>query len=415
MNSLNADSTLVGQTPFPVNIVSFANSISLATSRAEHELLLWSVQPDHDCEVVDRIRALAEGGIDWDYLYLLARRHSVLPLLYFQLQQTAGDLVAADHLQRLQKYYLENSARNVLLTAELTRLIKLLGAVGVEAISYKGPSLALYAYGDVGLRRFVDLDIMVRKEDVTRAIDLLVSEGYEFSKPVTASQREVLLRTQHNVQFRRYKRQLIVELHWEVASHLFASSVQAEELWRDLVTIKLNGTAVKTLAAEDLVFSLCVHGSRHLWERLQWICDVGWIVKRYQLQWPLLLERAKSTSTERMFLLGLHLCARLLNVPLPDLITKEVEKDPQLEYLAKEVIEALFNGVEHKPATAIQIFKYNLHVRKSWSSRARYFRHMLEPTDRDLDAIALPRHFSFGYYLMRPFRLLFNSRRDSGC
>ena len=94
--------------------------------------------------------------------------------------------------------------------------------------------LALFAYNDLSLRRFVDLDIMVRKEDVARSIDLLLAAGYELSKPLSETQQQVLLRTQHNLQFRRHKGQLIVELHWEVASHLFASTVQAEDLGRTL-------------------------------------------------------------------------------------------------------------------------------------------------------------------------------------
>jgi hypothetical protein len=75
------------------------------------------------------------------------------------------------------------------------------------------------------------------------------------------------------------KVQLIVELHWEVSPHLYASSVQAADLWRSLVTTELNGVAIKVLAPEDLIFSLLIHGSRHLWECLLWICDVGWIVE----------------------------------------------------------------------------------------------------------------------------------------
>jgi hypothetical protein len=180
----------------------------------------------------------------------LPRRHGVLQLLYSQLQQCAADLIPPAQLQRLQKYFQENSARNVLLTAELRRLIELLESASIEAVPYKGPVLALFAYGDVSLRRFVDLDVLVRKEHVSRAIDLLLTDGYEFSKPLSLSQRELLLRTQHNLQLRRDKRQLIVELHWEVASNLFASSVQADDLWSCLSEIKLNQANIKTLNVE---------------------------------------------------------------------------------------------------------------------------------------------------------------------
>jgi Uncharacterised nucleotidyltransferase len=387
--------------------VNTVDSIPEATNRAEEELLLCCVRPDVDSETHDRIRALVTGQIDWECLFFLARRHAVLPLLYVQLHQTAADVVPHEQLERLQKTFQENSARNVVLTAELARLMNLLGNAGIEVIPYKGPVLALFAYGNVAVRRFVDLDIMVRKEDVPRAIDLLLADGYEVSKSLNVHQRQVLLRTQHNLQFQRAKRQLIVELHWEVASHFFASSVQAEDLWGNLVDIELNEATVKTLRAEDLIFSLCVHGSRHLWERLLWICDLAWIVAGQELNWRALLERAKATNTERMFLLGLHLSSNLLKVSLPNSIVKRIDSDPELEKLSIVIKEGLFTGTEHKPATFIQILRFNLMVRESWASRVRYFRHITAPTERDVDAIALPKHLSFGYYLMRPFRLLF--------
>jgi len=381
-----------------------------AIARAEHELLLCCVSPGQESVNCDRIRALVATDIDWNYLFLLAQRHGVIPLLYSCLNKTAADVVPATELQRQQKYFQENSARNVLLTAELCGLIERLSRNGIEAIPYKGPMLALFAYNDLSLRRFVDLDIMVRKEDVARSIDFLLAECYELSKPLNASQRQVLQRTQHNLQFRRHNGQLIVELHWEVASHLFASTVQAEDLWKNLTITELNGAAMKTLSSEDLIFSLLIHGSRHLWERLLWICDVGWIVSKHELNWQILLERTRTTKTERMFLLGIYLSKKLLNVSLPSVIEKRIEQDRELEKLARLVIKGILSGPENKPVSVYKMFEFNLKVRRAWSSRVRYFRQMLDPTDRDLSTVALPRALSFGYYLMRPVRLLFKTR-----
>ena len=382
------------------------------TFRPEQQLLLSSISPDRTSENVDRIRSCATKSLDWDYLFVFARRHGVLQLLYSQLQECAADLIPPDQLRRLQKYFQENSARNVLLTAELRRLIELLESANIEAVPYKGPVLALFAYGDVSLRRFVDLDVLVRKDDVSRAIDLLLTDGYEFSKPLSLSQRELLLRTQHNLQLRRDKRQLIVELHWEVASNLFASSVQSDDLWSCLSEIKLNQANIKTLNIEDMLFSLCVHGSRHLWERLLWICDIAWIVARHQVNWSKLLDRARSTRSQRMFLLGLYLSAKLPGVRFPELITNEFGNDGALEVLASGISKTLFERAEHVPASRRQIFRYNWQIRKDWSSRARYIRYALSPTDRDVNTMELPGALSFGYYVTRPIRMLFKGQHE---
>ncbi|MEN3329868.1 MAG: hypothetical protein V7638_4675 [Acidobacteriota bacterium] len=345
------------------------------------------------------------GDVDWEYVFQLARRHSIVPLVYVQLQQHASDHIPPQFLSKLKKHYFENSARNTLLTAELCRLIKLFRDEGIETIPYKGPVLALFAYGDIGLRRFVDLDVIVKKSDVLKARGILLEEGYKPSKSLSLDQQEILLRTQHNMQFSRDNHRLIVELHWEVAPHLFASTVNGERLWQDLITIDLDGTPVKTFSAEDLLFSLCVHGSRHLWERLAWICDIAELIKRQPLDWRALLERAAISDTERMFLLGVHLAQRLLDVPVPNEVKQRCDADQRLSSLADNVIEHLFNGPTHVPATSREIFKYNIGVRKTFSARARYLLYALRPTDSDLQSRSLPPSLNFAYYLTRPFRL----------
>jgi len=352
-----------------------------------------------------RLRELAAGNVDWEYVFQLARRHSIVPLVYVQLQQHASDLVPPQFLAKLKKHYFENSARNTLLTAELCRLINLFRDEGIETIPYKGPVLAIFAYGDIALRRFVDLDVIVKKSDVLKAREILLNQGYKPSKSLSLDQQEMLLRTQHNMQFSRDNHRLIIELHWEVAPHLFASTVNGERLWQDLITVELNGTAVKTFSAEDLLFSLCVHGSRHLWERLGWICDIAELIARRPLNWTALLERARIADTERMFLLGVYLAQRLLDAPIPPEVKQRCDADQRLSSLADNIIDQLFNGPTHVPATSREIFKYNIGVRRTLSARARYLLYMLRPTDSDLGSRSLPPSLSFAYYLTRPFRV----------
>jgi hypothetical protein len=380
------------------------------SDRLENELLLCCARTEASREIAARIRALAASDVDWNYLALLAKRHSIVPLLYRQLEHHASDLVPREFLANLKFQYQENNARNIILADELCRLIALFNKAGIEAIPYKGPALAQFAYGNLALRRFVDLDVIVKKADVLRARDLLLAEGYVPGKSLTLSQQELLLRTQHNLQFARDNRRLLLELHWEVAPHLFASSVQENELWQNLTTVEINGTALKTLSVDDLLFSLCVHGSRHLWERLGWICDVAELIARHELNWPALLQRAAKTDSERMFLLGLHLAQKLLGTSLPATVQQRCDSDPRLDSLAAKVIDHLFSGPTHVPATSTEIFKYNIGVRKSITARARYFVYMLRPTDSDFSSRSLPPGFGFAYYLMRPFRLLFKTK-----
>jgi len=378
--------------------------------KAEDEALLLCARIHLSSPDVARLRSRLTQPFDWDYLYKLARRHSLVPLVYFRLEHSVGSLVPPEVLKRFRKDYQENAARNLVLTDELNSVIKECAMAGIETIAFKGPALAKFAYGDLALRRFLDLDLMVRRADVLRAIDVLEVRGYVAAKTLSASQQEVLLRTQHNLQFIRER--LIVELHWQVSSELFASSVTAEELWQRLITIELNGKQVRTLATDDLLFSLCVHGSRHLWQGLAWICDIAQIVSRPDINWPSLMRRAKQTHTTRMFLLGLHLARNLFDAPLPGSIIEAIDSDKRISLLALEIIEHLFDSTDYQPAGLAAIFRYNFFVRNDWRSRARYFRYMLAPTESDLAVLKVAGPLRFAYYLLRPFRLLTFARPE---
>ena len=147
---------------------------------------------------------------------------------------------STESITRLKEDYQNNVARNLLLTAELCQILQTFEAAGIEAVPYKGPALAVYAYGNLALRRFVDLDILIRKADTLRAKELLTARGFVCGTPWTNTQQALLLRTQHNLSLSREGGRMVVELHWEVASSLFASSLQAEDFWGRLEAMRLN-------------------------------------------------------------------------------------------------------------------------------------------------------------------------------
>src|SRR5438105_3870171 len=274
-----------------------------AASRREHELLLLCARSRVGDEDARRIQTIARGELDWDYLTGLARRHTVLPLLQRQLCAHAGDSVPRNVRQALSEKFRDNAARNLLLAGELVRVVKLLEAEGVHALAYKGPALAASAYGDLSLRRFLDLDIIVRRRDLPRARELLRSLGFRLPVGLSRSQENVLLRSQHAIALARDGGRLTVELHWGVASRRFAAVPLAERAWARAVAVRVGGGEVKTLAPEDLLVALCVHGTKHFWERLAWVCDVAELLNSNPgLDWQLALGLARASHVERMLL-----------------------------------------------------------------------------------------------------------------
>lgn len=352
------------------------------------------------------IQELSRSALDWNALAALARRHSLFPLLYRQLAAVVPQAVPPESLQRMKELYQGNAARNLFLLGELERVFRALAEDGIAAIPYKGPLLAMAAYGDLSLRRFVDLDIIVRKDDVARAMSTLTRLGYQLDPVASPAQLEFLMRTQYDLVFKRDEGRMLVELHWEVAPRLFAMELAAENLWRQAMPRAVGEREMLMLSAEDMLLSLCVHGSKHLWERLAWVCDIAeWLAAHPNLRWTDLLDQAERTGQRRMLLVGLRLAAELLDAPMPELVTIAIVADPAIARLAAQAKLVIFHDPPRPPGM-IAGLRFNFLARPTMSDKWSYLRHVLTPTDADVRAIRAPRALQFVYYLARPFRLL---------
>jgi hypothetical protein len=376
------------------------------TLRREHELLLLLCSRGGEAAQRRAGEFARSGSFDWEYLARLAHRHAVSPLLCRALQTFARGAAPEQVRRALHEKYRSNAARNLLLAGELLRLSGLFESEGTGLLAYKGPSLAVAAYGDLSLRRFVDLDVIVRGRDVVRAAKLLRDSGYA-PQGLTPEQESALARTQHNIAYARDGGRLIVELHRDVASKDFADVTLDEGAWARAVRVPLLGGAVSTLSAEDLLLALCVHGTKHLWERLAWVCDVAGLVNSHAgLDWRAVFERAAAARVERMLLLGLGLARGLAGASLPEDVWRKVEEDEAAARLSAGAAARMFEGEDYAPAGFLRSVGFNLRARRRARERLRYFRFILTPTDGDLAALALPARLSFVYYLLRPFRLL---------
>ena len=133
--------------------------------RHEDQLLLCFARTAIDEETASRIHSLIGQNIDWRYLLERATHHRVIPLLYRGLLRSRAGLVPDRVMAELAHQSAAIAARNLLLTAELIKLSEWLDSQQIRAIPYKGPTSAVVAYGNVGVRQFGDLDILVQPRD----------------------------------------------------------------------------------------------------------------------------------------------------------------------------------------------------------------------------------------------------------
>jgi hypothetical protein len=379
-----------------------------ATIRPEIELILCAARATIDPAVEARVRRLAQATLDWDYLTNLAHTHGMLPLLHQRLERHLNRNVEPAVRLRLQELFDRNASRNLFMTAELLRLLEMFKRRNLPAIAYKGPALAAYLYGDYALRRIDDLDLMVRKSDVWRAAEALASEGFEPATPISRSSLPIYFRSECDLTYVHRRTRLVVELHWAIAPPYYGLRLQTDDLFRRIRHVGLAGFEVPMPAPESLLIALCVHGAKHLWERLEWLAGVAALtLTEFSMDWECVLRSARSTRSERTLLLGLSLAHELLETRLPDAVLTRIRADRYMAPLCRTVRQNLF--AEKRPGSLRQT-AFRLRTQERIVDRVRYCAlRAWTPTYKDVRYLSLPPALSHLYYLFRPLRLVLTS------
>jgi len=339
------------------------------------------------------------GGrdLDWSKVIDLARAHGVLALMAQDLKAAAWKGVPPTAVETLVRYRSDLTARNLFLARQLLDILATLGDAGIAALPYKGPALAVSAYGDLGLRPFGDLDIIVSEGHALAAKALLESRGYRSLIPRTDSERSGRLpRRVYAFPLRSADERVLVEVHWRLTHSL---PLTLEHLMVGARPLPLMGSTVPGMCAEQLLLVLCVHGTKHAWDRLEWTCAVAHLIRRSpELDWDRVGAQARSVGASRSLALGLVLATRLAGAAVPPPVLAAAGAG-SVAAAAQHIETGLFNGGS-VPARYVQRFRT-----RSLPDKVRYLLFLHHPTEKDRVFLALPNRLSFLYFAVRPLRV----------
>jgi len=368
------------------------------------ELILCCARTHVDEATAARIRALLCGELNWSDVVATCSQHHVAPFLYENLKLTAEELVPAVRLDNMRQHVRESSGLSLLLLTELMRIHEIFEAQQVLLIPYKGPILSRLAYKNLTGRTFIDLDFVTKQENIPRATRLLKSAGYRAS---FSPQEELEGDSGHvpgQYGFYREARRAQVELHTERTLRYFPVPLDLDKLSRRFITVDIAGRKMRTFSVEDTLVMLCVHGAKHIWDRLAWSVDIAELIRTQPVDWDLSMHIAAEMRSTRVFLLGLYLAHELLDATLPPQILQKIRRDSAVCWLTDIALDQ-FQGNATLGVLPRALFRL-----RSRDSLVQGVRHMvrltMSPTERDRQSTNLPASLAGLYILLRPFRLL---------
>ena len=384
-----------------------SQQLRTAAACAEMELLLGCARTRSNPEMSQRIREAAQKEIDWVQFIRLALRHDTLPLTYWNLQRICPDIVPSGVLEPLRVRHEAGAAEGRLLAEELVGILRLLDSHGIPAVPYKGPALAVRLYGDLALRGFGDLDIVICERDALRARRLLLDRGYAPAGVQTGDLNQ-FIRENHEMLFYRADGKARLDLHWRYTSRTACLAGDPERFQQHLETISIAGEEVRSLRLESYLLVLSMHAAKHQWVQLKLICDIAEILAVPDLDWQYVLREADDLGLKRILGTGLLLAQGLLGTVVPPELAQGLKINRTAKALAAQAYTRLFEEPGERWGLKGGISS-QLEIRERFRDRTKIFlRHFLpklKPNERDRAFLPLPKALSVAHYVVRPVRL----------
>jgi hypothetical protein len=257
---------------------------------------------------------------------------------------------------------------------EITRVLDALAARRVFPLLFKGAALARLVYDAPTMRPSVDTDLLISRDHVEITREVMTGLGYR-EPPMTNGERVFC-------QFQLTKTdrlgvEHVFDVHWKISMQtLFADVLTYAEMSAEAVPIPALGLHARSPSECHALLLACIHPVMHHGnaERLLWMCDIHFLVRR--LSHGELLRFARLAVTRQMAAIckqQLSLAAARCDTRLPadvaDTLTIATASEPASRYLQPR------RRWHHE-------LLWNVRTLPRWSHRAQLLREVLFPHPR---------------------------------
>lgn len=313
----------------------------------ELEILMLACAPTLEPSGEQRLAFLLGNGPDFQALLELMRKHRIFPVASPRLR-ALGEHLPSDFAKSLDQMESMVARWNMNLLQSQIRLQEAFDQAGIPLLPFKGLTLAFQLYGNLAGRQTTDLDILIKPEHAERAEIVLHELG--FNRDYAYLPEHIpLRRAVAAVDQMPYlgAGDTLVELHWRLDQHKHLWPAEHYRFWNKLNRISLGRAAFPVLPEPELLLYLCVHGSKHAWERLQWVLDIALLsVSLDEEGRTRLCKLAEEEGLIRPLALGLWWANLCFRAPFFDEIHRQVQGDRVFERLCRHV-RAGFCAPEH--------------------------------------------------------------------
>lgn len=309
----------------------------------------------------DELPTLRDRKVDWSRFVRLVRFHRVQGLAWKGLGSSKAE-VPPEAAKALAADAQLIAATNLVASEEARKLLDEFNRRSVPLLFVKGLTVGALAYPRPLLKMGWDIDILIDRADLTKAVAALGARGFRRMAPPPPTDLEHWHLNHKESVWEKRDQRLYVELHTRLtdnASLLPRIGMQSPQR----LVVLASGTSLPTLEDDDLFAYLCVHGASSLWFRLKWITDLAAILHQLPARE---IERAYRRSQQlgagrasaQALLHADDLYGTLAGTGLRPLL----ERDRASRWLARAAMRQVAGRVEPREPTSSLLGTLEIHL-----------------------------------------------------
>ena len=270
--------------------------------------------------------------INWDEMLKLSVEHNVTSLVYYGLKNSnLIENIPSDIINDFKKQTFFSSSFQLKHINNISEVLRLFHKNDIETVVLKGLVVRNF-YPNAEFRTMGDADIVVKKEKLDKAINLLRDLGYEEYE-----------RTNVDICF--IKGSSRIELHWNLINQGRVNGGENFEnnIWNELITVKVGDEDALSLNYEDLAVHLFVHLIKHLADKgcgIRHFCDLVVLLesKEDEINWDSFWEKINEYKLEKSTKIVFYICTEYLGMNIKYKVDSK-------EYINEEYLQILLNDI----------------------------------------------------------------------
>lgn len=326
-------------------------------------------------------------NVDFDKVIELAKSHKVEGIIYTTLKRNSLlNNIDSNVVKQLNFSTFRTAIGQSNNIKNLSEIFKEFNKKEIPVIVLKGLVVRNF-FKQPDLRTMSDADILVKKEDVERTKELLISLGYRELEDHHASHHTALVHHKYPM----------IEVHWNLFKRDgFSKSLEDYEklIWNDAINVNVGEAEVLSLGYEDLALHLCMHMAAHLAATgfgVRQICDLVLLVEKKgnEIDWNKFIKKSREYGFEKFNLIMFILCRDLFNMEIPkELDVSKIDNKIYIASLINEIFESGVHGKKDMTSRFGNQVAFNFGEKDNNATLGafkRYFRFIFPPINKMSD------------------------------